>query len=75
MSITTTLGPNVGKPAGVLGFLRFRAAGRSTPRGPVSVSWEREGDALRVEVEIPPGTEAVLPGGGRLPAGRHAIAL
>ncbi|WP_432483487.1 family 78 glycoside hydrolase catalytic domain [Kineococcus esterisolvens] len=47
-----------------------------TPRGPVSVSWERDGDDVRAEVEVPAGATALLVLGDvreDLPAGRHRV--
>ena len=43
-----------------------------TARGDVAVAWERAGDALQLEVEVPTGVEAEI-GGAIVPAGRHRL--
>jgi alpha-L-rhamnosidase len=69
------------------GYRRFRVAPRpgggltrasthhDSPHGRISVGWERDGEVYRVEVTVPPGTEAdlILPTGGaeRLGPGHH----
>jgi hypothetical protein len=45
------------RPRPVSGVTWVRAAHES-PRGRVAVAWQREGNAFRLEVELPPGTSA-----------------
>lgn len=40
-----------------------------TGRGPVSLAWERDGDALRISASLPAGTTATL----EVPAGRYRV--
>ena len=64
------------------GFARFRLAPTPvdlawargvvpTVHGDVAVSWERDGERLRVEVDVPAGTEGVTSDGRVLPPGHH----
>ena len=66
------------------GFARFRLAPTPvdlawargvvpTVHGDVAVSWERDGERLRIEVDVPEGTEAVRADGTVLRAGRHRL--
>ena len=54
--------------------LRFCRGTVPTPRGSISVAWSQgTGGSLRVEVEVPPASVAVLPSGIRLDPGRHVF--
>jgi len=57
------------------GDVKWVKAEWNSPRGPVKVNWETEGERLKLDVEIPPGMTAAvrLPGGSisRTGSGRH----
>lgn len=42
-----------------------------TPHGVIAASWSRSGDNVDLEMELPVGTTAELPGGETVVAGRH----
>jgi alpha-L-rhamnosidase len=54
--------------------LDFCKAHVDTPKGRISVSWERRGSGIVLSVHIPPGVEAFY-GGRKLPAGSSALAV
>lgn len=66
------------------GFRRFRLAPTPvdltwargtvpTVRGDVAVTWQRDGDRIRIDVTVPDGTEAVTADGRLLSPGRHQL--
>ena len=63
------------------GTITWAEASLDTAHGTAAIRWDREGDALRLDLTVPNGTEATLqppPGFGadrKLGPGRHAVVL
>ncbi|MEI8078548.1 MAG: alpha-L-rhamnosidase C-terminal domain-containing protein [bacterium] len=79
---TVILGVEPLKP----GFAEFRLAPRPcglkfahgripTPTGNIQVRWEARGNELRVDLNVPPGTQALCDDGRVFAAGQHQLAL
>jgi hypothetical protein len=58
-----------------LGGLTHAAGTVSTPIGLIHVSCRSTAARIEVDLQVPPGTTAILPNGSALPPGRHGVHL